>query len=277
MSEITPQKPLLLLGCGKMGLAMLKGWMKSGISPKAIHIIDPNSRQLKETLNMHELSFYSQMEAAYHLEPSVILLAVKPQTLDVIKPHLKKISTSDSLVISIAVGKTLAYLQEGFTPQQAIIRSMPNTPAQIGQGVTALCANDFTKAPLKTLAQSLLQSIGEVLWIDEAQMDVVSALSGSGPAWLFLLTEAMAKAAIDLGLPPIMAENLARKTIEGSAGLMQAHPDISPAELRQAVTSPKGTTYEAMKILQSDDGWQYIINRAMGASVKRAIEISKES
>ncbi len=276
MNRITEQKPLLLLGCGKMGFAMLEGWLKKGISPQTIHVIDPNGEQIQQALKTYPVHIHTDMRTAYNIMPSVLLLAVKPQNLDILKEDLHYLCNSQALVISIAVGKTLDYLTACFHKEQPLIRSMPNTPAQIGQAITALCANDYVSQSLKQQGQSLLSAIGETLWIEEKHMDIVSALSGSGPAWLFLLTEAMEKAAIDLGLPNALATPLARKTIEGAAALMQASPEISPAELRKAVTSPKGTTYEAMQLLQSHEGWQKIITKAMAASVKRAFEISKE-
>lgn len=276
MSIITPQNPLLLLGCGKMGFAMLDGWLASGIAPKAIHVIDPHATAIKENLKDKSIIWHEHMKQAYHLKPSVLLLAVKPQSLDELKAELGHLATAQTLVISIAVGKNLTYLTEIFSAAQPLIRAMPNTPSQIRQGVTALCHNIHISAEQKELTQHLMEAIGTSLWINESQMDVVSALSGSGPAWLFLLTEAMAKAATDLGLPKEMAQDLARKTIEGSAALMQASPHLSPMELRKAVTSPKGTTHEAMEVLSGENGWQNIITKAMEASVKRAIEISKE-
>ncbi len=275
MEGITEQKPLLLLGCGKMGFAMLDGWLKAGVSPKKIHVIEPN-KTIRKNLESYHIHLYENMQQAYHKGPAILLLAVKPQSLDEFKEELSALRDEQTLVISIAVGKTLDYLADCFGEKQPLIRTMPNTPAQISQGITVLCANDYVSPILRNQAETLLSAIGKTLWVEEKYMDIVSALSGSGPAWLFLLTEAMEKAAIDLGLPEELASTLARKTMEGSAALMQASPHLSPAELRQAVTSPKGTTYEAMKILRGEEGWQNIITQAMAASVKRAFEISKE-
>lgn len=276
MSIITPQNPLLLLGCGKMGFAMLNGWLANGVSPEAIHVIDPHSQEIQKKLKNKPITCYAHKSEALGLKPSILLLAVKPQSLDELKAELKSLVTPQTLIISIAVGKNLAYLADIFGSSQPLIRAMPNTPSQIGQGVTALCHNAHISPEQQQLTQQLMEAIGTSLWIDETQMDVVSALSGSGPAWLFLLTEAMAKAATDLGLPQDMAQDLARKTIEGSAALMQASPHLSPIALRKAVTSPKGTTHEAMEVLTGENGWQDIITKAMGASVRRAMEISKE-
>lgn len=273
MSLISKERPLLLLGCGKMGYAMLTGWLESGIKADDIHVIDPNAdaQQYLKPLNVHIHNHINDIL----LKPSILLLAVKPQTLDNIKNELISLVAPDSLVVSIAAGKNLLWLQSAFGDNQPIIRTMPNTPAQIKQAITALCANGNVNESQMLTAQSLLHSIGDVVIVDdESQMDAITALSGSGPAWVFLLTEAMEEAGIKQGLSPELAAKLARKTVEGAAALMANDPNISPAILRQNVTSPGGTTAAAMEILMGKGGWQNIIDTAMAASVKRSRELS---
>ncbi|MFV0321490.1 MAG: pyrroline-5-carboxylate reductase [Alphaproteobacteria bacterium] len=273
MSLISKERPLLLLGCGKMGYAMLTGWLESGIKADDIHVIDPNAdaQQYLKPLNVHIHNHINDIL----LKPSILLLAVKPQTLDNIKNELISLVAPDSLVVSIAAGKNLLWLQSAFGDNQPIIRTMPNTPAQIKQAITALCANGNVNESQMLTAKTLLCSIGDVVIVDdESQMDAITALSGSGPAWVFLLTEAMEEAGIKQGLSPELAAKLARKTVEGAAALMANDPNISPAILRQNVTSPGGTTAAAMEILMGKGGWQNIIDTAMAASVKRSRELS---
>lgn len=273
MDLISKEHPLLLLGCGKMGYAMLSGWLESGIKADDIHVIEPNldAQKYLKPLNIHIHSHINDVK----LQPTIVLLAVKPQTLDNIKDVLIQLVAPDSLVISIAAGKNLHWLQSAFGNKQPIIRTMPNTPAQIKQAITALCANSYVSEKQIQMAQSLLMAIGDVVIVDdEKQMDAITALSGSGPAWVFLLTEAMQQAGIKQGLPAELAVKLARKTIEGAAALMANDPKISPEILRQNVTSPGGTTAAAMEILMGTEGWQNIIDTAMAASVKRSKELS---
>ncbi|MFV0431745.1 MAG: pyrroline-5-carboxylate reductase [Alphaproteobacteria bacterium] len=273
MELISKQNPLLLLGCGKMGYAMLSGWLNSGICADDIHIIDTNTQNRKklEPLGVH---LHNSMED-FSLKASVILLAIKPQSLDKMRHELISLAAHDNLVISIAAGKSLSWLQESFHPHQPIIRTMPNTPSQVKKGITAFYGNKFVSPEQKNVCIELLKAIGSVIELEnETQMDAVTALSGGGPAWVFLLTEAMTKAGTELGLSHDMAAQLARKTIEGAAALMEAESKTPPDSLRKNVTSPGGTTIEAINILNGDDGWQKIINKAMSASAKRSQELS---
>jgi len=206
--------------------------------------------------------------------PDVVVLAVKPQVMDAVVPPYRRFAEAGAPIVSIAAGKTLAYLGRQLGEGAAVIRVMPNLPASIGRGISVAVANAHTPAAGRDLAEALLSACGEVAWVeDEALLDAVTALSGGGPAYVFLLVEALAEAGIACGLPPALARRLARVTVAGSGELIRESTE-DVATLRQNVTSPGGTTLEALKVLMAADGIQPIFARALAAATRRSRELS---
>ncbi len=246
--------PLVLLGAGRMGQAMLNGWLKARLPPRQIIVIDPAPAPALSALAEETgLALNPPPEALGGAQ--VLVAAVKPQVMDeaisAIAPALGK---QVPLILSIAAGRTIASFKAHFGPGSPVIRAMPNTPAAIGEGITALAASPEVTADQRELARALLSALGEVVEVDTEEMiDAVTAVSGSGPAYVFLLAECMAAAGASLGLPPQLAERLARATIAGSGALL-ARSGEPPAALREAVTSPGGTTAAALRVLMKGQG-----------------------
>lgn len=264
---------LLLVGCGKMGSALLRGILAANLVDEVV-VVEP-SPEPDEFRSIQKLSWKNTPDTlADEGAPDVILIAVKPQYMAEVLPAYARYK--NAVFLSIAAGTTLARLSEILqNPTAAIIRTMPNLPASIGQGMTVAVANAHATAEQKKSCDRLLQAVGQTAWVeDEAMLDAVTALSGSGPAYVFALCEAMAAAGETLGLPPDMAQKLARQTIVGSGALMNALPD-SARDLRQAVTSPKGTTEAAMVQLLSDDGLIQLMQKTMRAAAARAKELAQ--
>jgi pyrroline-5-carboxylate reductase len=254
---------ILLVGCGKMGSALVQGWQEHEICGELV-IVDPASQPIKS---------YKEIPARF--KPQVIVFAVKPQALDEIVPDYKSFTKINPLFISIAAGKPVSFFEAHLGASAKIIRSMPNTPAAIGKGITVAYANQHVSTAEKVRTKTLLGAVGDVLWVDkESLLNPVTALSGSGPAYIFLLIETLAKAGIRLGLAPAMAEKLARQTVIGSAALAEAEADISAAALRENVTSKGGTTEAALNILTAQPGIQELFDKALEAATKRAEELS---
>jgi pyrroline-5-carboxylate reductase len=264
---------LVLVGAGKMGGAMLEGWLKAGADPVRIVALDPHaSAEMQALLARHGVRLNPQPSTITDAE--VILVAVKPQVMDEVLPPLSGFAASKPLVLSVVAGKTIAALARPFGTETAIIRTMPNTPAAVGRGITAMVGNAAVTAAQMALAEQLLSTIGEVVRVDtEEQIDWVTGVSGSGPAYIFFMTECLAAAGEKLGLAPALAEKLARATVAGSGALMQ-QSGIDAATLRQNVTSPKGTTYEALKILMADDGLKPLMEKAVAAAARRSKELA---
>jgi pyrroline-5-carboxylate reductase len=265
---------LLIVGCGKMGSALLDGWLEQGRDPHSIHIIEP-SPDLREDLLGKGVSVHaSPASLPAGFRPHVVLLAVKPQVMDDVVPAYKPFVDAETTFLSIAAGKTVGYFENLLGPGAAIVRTMPNTPAAVGRGITVAIANDAVTDGQKALCQGLLEAVGEAVWIDdEALMDGVVAVSGSGPAYVFYLTEAMARAGIEAGLPGELAGKLARATVCG-AGQLQYLSSEDPATLRENVTSPGGTTAAALGVLMADDGLQDVMTRAIAAAARRSKELA---
>jgi pyrroline-5-carboxylate reductase len=267
-----PQKPsIVLIGCGKMGSAMLRGWIAADIA-RNITILEPAGLpdEFKNT------SLIRAVNAATEIPPAdIFILAVKPQIMNEVCQTLKDKISKETLVLSIAAGQKISNFEKHFGPLQPVIRVMPNTPAAIGQGISVAVANGNVSPAQKTIAGTLLESIGLVEWIDdESLMDAVTALSGSGPAYVFYLIEVMAKAGVQSGLSPDFAMTLARQTIIGSAALAAAEPDVAAEQLRKNVTSPGGTTAAALDILMNGE-MQDVFNRALAAATTRSKELSQ--
>lgn len=263
-----PSKPhILLAGCGKMGSALLGGWLGGG-SVSHVTVLEPNPLSFTDNR-------ITQIYSANDINGrgDMLVLAVKPQILaDVcamIKSHIKK----DMPVLSIAAGQTTASIEKHLHENQPVIRAMPNIPASIGKGITGAYAHKNAQA-YKQTADTLLAAIGQCVWLDdEALLDAVTAVSGSGPAYVFYLIEMLTQAGMQSGLPADIAAQLARQTVIGSAALADKDPASSPASLRDNVTSPNGTTAAALSVLM-DGRWQEILNEAVAKAKARSEELS---
>ena len=263
-----PQRSLVLVGCGKMGTAMLRGWLAGGAISQ-FHVVEPEGMPP---------GFAPAPEIAWHttvdtlpgeLVPDAVVFAVKPQVVEAVLPPYRRWSRPETLFVSIVAGKTLAGLGHHLGPA-AIIRTMPNTPAAIGRAITVACANPQVSPEQRQLCDGLLAAIGESAWVeDETLLDAVTAVSGSGPAYVFLLIEALARAGEAEGLPPALALQLARSTVAGSGELARVAAE-SPATLRENVTSPGGTTRAALDVLMAPGGLEAMIARAVSAAAARS-------
>jgi pyrroline-5-carboxylate reductase len=261
---------LLLVGCGKMGGAMLDGWLSRGLAAADVLVAEPVEALRPKKPGLRAIGSTSEISET----PEIVVLAVKPQTMDAVLPDLKRFADEGSVFLSIAAGKTLKYFASHLGTAAKVVRAMPNTPAAVRHGITVACAAKGVSAPEKKRCQQLLEAVGEALWVDdEALMDPVTALSGSGPAYVFLLVEAMAAAGAKLGLSADMAMQLARATVAGSGELLKQSSE--PAQqLRVNVTSPGGTTAEALKVLMAADGIQPVFDKALAAASRRSRELA---
>ena len=260
---------LALVGAGKMGGAMLQGWLALGLPPKNVAIFDPNPSAEIAALSAKGIAIHPAKAG----KRSVIVLAVKPQIAAEVMPSVTALAGGDTLVLSVMAGKTLTFLQTAF-PHAAIVRAMPNTPAAIGRGIAVLVPNAKVTSAQRAVATELLSATGTVEWVsDETLMDAVTAVSGSGPAYVFLLAEALAQAGIAAGLPKELAEKLARETVAGSGELLHRSP-LDPATLRKNVTSPGGTTAAALEILMGPAGFDALLKQAVAAATKRSQELA---
>ncbi|AOZ68679.1 pyrroline-5-carboxylate reductase [Rhodobacter xanthinilyticus] len=260
---------LVLLGCGKMGSAMLAGWLKGGLAPGSVHVIDPHP---SEWLAGTGVSVNGPLPAA----PAVVVVAVKPQMMGAALPQLAAMGAGETLFVSIAAGTTLATYAEILGPRAPVVRAMPNTPAAIGRGITAIIGNARASAADLGLAEGLLAAVGQVVRLEEeSQMDAVTAVSGSGPAYVFHLIETLAAAGVAEGLAPDLAMRLAKATV-GGAGQLAEEAAEDPAQLRVNVTSPGGTTAAALAVLMDPEaGFPALLPRAVKAAADRGRELGK--
>ena len=262
---------LLLVGAGKMGGAMLDGWIARGLAPKRIVVIEPQPGKAVKTLTRRGIKLNPKGKIA---AAAAIVIAVKPQSAPAALPPLRPYVGKTTLVLSIMAGRTIGFLEQSLAPGTAIVRAMPNTPAAIGCGISVAVANAKVSARQRKLAGDLLAAIGKVEWAgDETLMDAVTALSGSGPAYIFLLAEAMTKAGIATGLPADLAARLARETVAGSGELLH-RSTLDVATLRQNVTSPGGTTAAALEVLMGPGGFEELLTRAIAAATRRSRELA---
>jgi pyrroline-5-carboxylate reductase len=266
---------LLLVGAGKMGSAMLDGWLERGLKPKQIAIIEPQPHKSIKALTRRGVALNAKPGPKAKADAAAIVIAVKPQTAPDAVPPLGLYVGKSTLVLSIMAGRTIGFIEKTLPPGVAVVRAMPNTPAAIGRGITVAVANAKVTAKQRKLATGLLSAIGKVEWVkDEALIDAVTALSGSGPAYVFLLAEAMTKAGIAAGLPAGLASRLTRETVAGSGELLR-RSDLDAATLRQNVTSPGGTTAAALAVLMGPDGMASLLTRAVAAATRRSKELAK--
>ena len=254
--------PVWLIGAGNMGGAMLRGWIAAGRDPRTIVVIDPGARDMPADVLV--LPAPPPDGAA----PAVVVLSVKPQLLDAVAPVLAPALAAQTLLVSILAGVEIASLRRRFDRPEVIVRAMPNLPAAIGKGVTALYGM-APDAPGRALAEGLVRPLGAIEWIDdEALFDAVTALSGCGPAFLFRFVQAMAEAGAALGLPADQAQRLALATVEGSA-LMAAGASETPAVLADRVASPGGSTREGLNVLDAGDAIMALMRETLAASAAR--------
>ncbi len=262
---------LLLLGAGKMGSAMIDGWLARGLDPRKLAVIEPQPANSVKALARRGVA----LNPSGKLSPaSAVVIAVKPQSAPEAVASLAPFVGKGTLAVSIMAGRPLRFLEQALPQGTAIVRSMPNTPAAIGRGITVACPNGKVTPRQRKVAADLLAAIGKVEWVsDEGLMDAVTAVSGSGPAYVFLLAEAMAQAGIAAGLPQDLAMTLARETVAGSGELLNQSP-LDAATLRQNVTSPGGTTAAALALLMGDRGLAQLMEQAIAAATARSRELA---
>lgn len=270
------QRPLVLVGAGKMGGALLSGWLDKGLPPKQVFVRDPSpTPDVARLIAERGIPLNFSIADLAARNPSVVLLAVKPQAMESVLPELRALVSPDTLFLSIAAGTSLLRLKELLGGDIAAVRAMPNTPAAIGRGITAAFANAQATAEQRVLASDLLAAVGEVGWVDsEPQIDAVTAISGSGPAYVFYMTECLAAAGEALGLAPELAMQLARATVSGSGEMLHQLPDEAGV-LRKNVTSPGGTTAAALDVLMGEGGLSPLMRRATAAARDRARELGR--
>ena len=272
MSE-WPQS-LVLVGAGKMGEALLRGWLAGGLEPKHATILEPNPSPAILSLAA-ERGIALNPPLARLAAPDVLFLAIKPQSLEAAAPALTWLASPDTLVVSILAGKRVADLAARLPHARAFVRVMPNTPAAVGRGASAGAASAAVTPEQRGWTEKLMRAVGLFEWLpDEMLIDAVTAISGSGPAYVFALVEAMAEAGEKLGLPADLAIKLARATVEGAGELMHREPAVSAAKLRENVTSPGGTTAAALAVLRAPDGYPALLAKAAEAARDRARELA---
>lgn len=261
---------VLLIGFGNMGQALARGWLERGRDRTTIHVVDPaaEARAVAASMDLAARSDWSQQAT------DILLLAIKPAQL---ADAARQAGPVTGVVLSIVAGKTLAQLESLFGNDVPIVRAMPNTPAAIGRGATVLCANAVVDRSRRDACAALMSAVGHVKWVqDEALMDAVTAVSGSGPAYVFLLIECLAQAAREAGLDAELASELATQTVAGAA-IYADLSELDAAELRTRVTSPNGTTQAALEVLMGKQGLQSLISAAVAAAARRSRELSNES
>lgn len=268
MSRVAAQG-LVLLGCGKMGSALLKGWLARGLPPASVWVVDPNPSDWVKAQGLN-------LNVGLPPNPAFVLVAVKPQMMGAALPTLASLGGGDTLFVSVAAGTPIAQFELSFGSTTPIIRAMPNTPAAIGRGITALIGNAWASDAHLDLAEELMSVVGQTVRLEtEAQIDAVTGVSGSGPAYVFHLIETLAAAGRVQGLPSEMAMTLARATVAGAGALAEAAEE-DPAQLRVNVTSPNGTTQAALEVLMDQDtGFPSLIDRAVAAASNRSRELSR--
>jgi pyrroline-5-carboxylate reductase len=262
---------IVLAGAGKMGGAMLSGWLAQGLDARSLSVIEPHpSAEIRAlvTKGVRLNPTPKEIGAA-----ATLVVALKPQMFREAGPMLKQFAGSSTLVVSIMAGTTIASIEE--VCGGSVVRAMPNTPAAIGRGITVAVAANNVSPSQRAVADALLRATGSVEWVDDENlMDAVTAVSGSGPAYIFLLAEELARAGVEAGLPQELATKLARETVAGSGELLH-RSELPSATLRQNVTSPGGTTAAALEVLMGPDGMQSLLTRAVAAATKRSKELAK--
>jgi len=262
---------LVLVGAGKMGGALLEGWLRLGLEPNRIAVLEPQPSPPIAVLAQRGLQINPDPKAL--TDVAAVVIAVKPQVAPQAVPALTPLVSDSTVVVSIMAGRTLRFLSEALGRSCAIVRAMPNTPAAIGRGITVAVPRNASAAQ-RDLADRLLAASGAVEWIDdESLMDAVTAVSGSGPAYVFLLAESLARAGVAAGLPPQLAAKLARDTVAGAGELLHRSP-LDAQVLRENVTSPGGTTAAALAVLMSQNGLEPLMTKAIAAATARSRDLA---
>lgn len=271
---MTIEGTLLLVGGGKMGGALLAGWLQRGIEPTSVHVVEPGADG-RAALARHGVNVVAAVDdLPPDLRPRVVILAVKPQIMHEVASAYRRFVCPDTVFLSIAAGRTIASFERILGAEAAIVRSIPNTPAAVGRGVTVLCANAKVTEAQNAACDELLRGVGETGWVDdEALIDAVTAVSGSGPAYVFYMIECLAQAGVDAGLPEDLATRIASATVSG-AGELARRSDEPAAQLRRNVTSPGGTTEAALNVLMADDGLRPLMAKAVAAATRRSRELA---
>lgn len=271
---------LLLIGCGKMGGALLSGWLADGWPKASVCIVEAHAPTREAWIAQGLTAVADPLEIPGGFVPGAVLIAVKPQALDAaLPPVVRRVAAlcgaQSPLVVSIVAGKPIAAFEAAFGKTMPVLRVMPNTPAAVGRGISGLYANSVVTAAQKSLGETLMKAVGQVVWLDdEEQMHAVTALSGSGPAYVFHLVEAMAKGGVALGLSPEVAMTLARATVVGSGELLRQSAEDA-ATLRVNVTSPGGTTAAALEVLMHPgEGFPELLPRALAEAARRSRELA---
>jgi pyrroline-5-carboxylate reductase len=261
------RRGLVLLGCGKMGSAMLQGWLEGGLPPSSVWVIDPKP---SDWVNSTGVTVNGPLPDS----PAIALLAVKPQMMGEALPQITAMGGGDTLFLSVAAGTPIATFEAAFGASSPIVRAMPNTPAAVGRGITAIIGNEQASAAHLDLAEALLRAVGQVVRLDhEDQMDAVTGVSGSGPAYVFHMIECLAAAAEAQGLSPELSMQLAKATVAGSGALAEASQD-TPSQLRVNVTSPNGTTQAGLEVLMDDSsGLPPLMRATVAAAADRSREL----
>ena len=262
------KRGLGLVGCGFMGKALLEGWMANGVSPSSIYVRDPSPSEWLKTQSSLRLN------EDFPDDLAALVIATKPQILDKVLPDLSWLGNGSTVVVSIAAGAPVHLFEQHFGTKTPVVRVMPNLPAAVGAGVSALFANSAANQESIGLVRNLFEAVGSVVEIPEEDLlHVVTGLSGSGPAYIFAMAEALAQAGTALGIPPGLAKTLAAQTVAG-AGIMLSDPDADATQLREAVTSRGGTTAAGLEILQSGDSLRDLIHRTVDAARQRSLKLS---
>jgi pyrroline-5-carboxylate reductase len=269
VSQDVRNASIFLVGAGRMGGALLRGWLEAGFSPGSLAVAEPEpSPEIAALLKEKAIA------AAPQFAPDVLVLAVKPQIMNAVLAQIAPLAGPDTAVLSIAAGRTVASIAAHLPPRTAVVRAMPNLPASIGRGITVACANGEVTPQRRALCDALLRAAGEVAWIeDEGLIDAVTAVSGSGPAYVFYLAECLAEAGVAAGLPQELATQLARATVTGAGELLHRSP-LPAAQHRENVTSPGGTTAAGLSILMGEPGLKDLVTRTVEAAARRSRELS---
>lgn len=263
--------PILIIGAGKMGTALIRGWVKTGLGP--ITVVEPHPSATLQAIS--GLTLLPALDAVRDQNFRACVVALKPHILRAEAQKLADLAASGTLMVSIAAGTPLSLLQSHWGPKASVVRAMPNTPGSIARGVTAIYAAGTIAAADRAFAEALLSAIGLTLWVEsEALLDAAMAISGCGPAYVFALVEAMTEAGIAAGLPQEAAAKLARATVTGGGALLDADMRV-PAALIRDVATPGGTTEAALRVLQSEDGLTPLFKKAVKAAIVRAEELAK--
>jgi pyrroline-5-carboxylate reductase len=271
--QLTLDGTLLIAGAGNMGGALLAGWLERGLDPRRIVVQDPSPPPPMQAL-LDRYGMRASAAPVLEAPPAVIVVAIKPQLMDEVFPPLARHAGPATLVLSVAAGRTLAGFEAHLPAGTPVVRTIPNTPASVGRGITACVASRAVTASHRLVCDQLLGAVGEVVWLDdETQIDLATAVSGSGPAYVFLLAECLAAAGREAGLSADVAARLARATVAG-AGEMLHRSALPPDQLRRNVTSPNGTTAAALEILMAPDAVPALMAKAVAAAARRSRELA---